>query len=385
MRRIGITPEQEVFREQERITAWLRSGEVEFFHIRKPQFTETQLREYLSLFPTDVRERLTLHDHHHLAAEFGIGGLHLNRRNPSVAKSLADKRISASCHSIGEFAKQQAHCAYCFLSPIFDSVSKQGYTSAFAPDTLKRAFAEGLLNGKAVALGGVTREKIPLLQEIGFSACASIGNLWALPQTMFITHHNTRYNYLDGAIVVLEGGLRFVQLRMKDATDEEVLAAAVKLRPACDQHGALLTVDDRIQLLESGLFDGVHVGKNDIPVAEAKKITGSRFLLGATCNTADDALKAVADGADYLGVGPFRFTETKQKLAPVLGLEGYAKIIRTLREHNINIPLYAIGGITADDLLPLKQAGVYGVAVSGMLLNSGETAMACRNILDVFA
>ena len=374
MRRIGITPEQEVFREQERITAWLRSGEVEFFHIRKPQFTETQLREYLSLFPADVRERLTLHDHHHLAAEYGIGGLHLNRRNPYVAENLADKRISASCHSIGEFAKQQAHCAYCFLSPIFDSVSKQGYTSAFAPDTLKRAFAEGLLNGKAVALGGVTHEKIPLLQEIGFSACASIGDLWALPQTMFITHHNTRYNYVDGAIAVLEGGLRFVQLRMKDATDEEVLAAAVKLRPACDRHGALLTVDDR-----------VHVGKNDMPVAEAKKITGSRFLLGATCNTADDALKAVADGADYLGVGPFRFTETKQKLAPVLGLEGYENIMDTLREHNTNIPLYAIGGITANDLLPLKQAGVYGVAVSGMLLNSVETAFACREILEVFA
>ena len=264
-------------------------------------------------------------------------------------------------------------------------MSKQGYTSAFAPGTLKKAFAEGLLNSKAVALGGVTRDKIPLLQEIGFSTCASIGDLWALPQTMFITHHNARYNYVDGAIAVLEGGLRFVQLRMKDATDEEVLAAAGKLRPACDRHGALLTVDDRIHLLESGLFDGVHVGKNDMPVAEAKKITGSRFLLGATCNTADDALKAVADGADYLGVGPFRFTETKQKLAPVLGLEGYENIMDTLREHNTNTPLYAIGGITANDLLPLKQAGVYGVAVSGMLLNSGETAIACREILDVFA
>jgi thiamine-phosphate pyrophosphorylase len=107
--------------------------------------------------------------------------------------------------------------------------------------------------------------------------------------------------------------------------------------------------------------------------------------LGATCNTADDALKAVADGADYLGVGPFRFTETKQKLAPVLGLEGYENIMDTLREHNADIPLYAIGGITADDLLPLKQAGVYGVAVSGMLLNSGETEIACRKILEVFA
>ena len=384
MRRIGITPEQTVFREQQRITAWLRSGAVQYFHIRKPQFTEAQLRHYLAAFPADVRERLSLHDCHHLAVEMGVGGVHLNGRNPVLAKGLEGKRVSASCHSIKEFAEKQGQCAYCFLSPVFDSVSKQGYASAFSAEVLKKAFADGILNDKSVALGGVTRDNIPLLQEIGFSACASVGDLWALPQAMFITHHNERYSYLDSARLALDNGLRFIQLRMKEASDDEVLAVAEKLRPLCDEKAALLTVDDRIHLLETGLFDGVHVGKNDIPVVEAKKITGSRFLLGATCNTPADALKAIADGADYLGVGPFRYTETKKNLAPVLGLEGYANLTDILQQHGKTVPVYAIGGITTADLNALKQTGIYGIALSGVLLNSDDATRDCNEILKVF-
>lgn len=385
MRRIGITPEGPAFREQERIAAWLRSGAVEFFHIRKPQFTEQQMREYLSAFATDVCDRLTLHDHHRLAMEMGIGGIHLNSRNSVVAKGLEGKRISASCHSVEEFVHRSGDCAYCFLSPIFDSVSKAGYRSAFSHLELKKAFAEGLLNEKAVALGGVTNDKITELQEIGFSACASVGELWALPKAMFISHHNELFGYLESALHALECGLRFVQLRMKDASDEDVLAIAERLRPACDRHAALLTVDDRIHLLQTGLFDGVHVGKNDMPVAEAKRITGSRFLLGATCNTAHDAISAIAAGADYLGVGPFRFTETKKKLAPVLGLQGYRDILQTLDEQHYNTPLYAIGGITPADLQPLKNVGVYGVAVSGMLLGNCDTDSAAEELMRVFS
>lgn len=384
MRRIGITHEKTIFREQQRITAWLRSGKVEYFHIRKPHFTEQRMREYLSAFPNDVLERLTLHDFHSLAVEFGIGGVHLNARNPVLSRTLKGKRVSASCHSLEDFANRQSSCDYCFISPIFDSLSKQDYGSAFSVELLKKAFANGLLNEKAVALGGVTHNRIPLLEEIGFAAYASVGEIWALPRAMFITHCNSRYTCLESAMLALSNGLRFVQLRMKDASDEEVLSVAKALRTACDANAALLTVDDRIHLLGSGLFDGVHVGKNDMPVAEAKKNTGNRFLLGATCNTIEDALQAVADGADYLGVGPFRFTETKKNLAPVLGLEGYSKIINTLQQQEIHTPIYAIGGITTTDLSSLKSTGLHGIAVSGMLLNSHDTKNDSAVILKEF-
>ena len=150
------------------------------------------------------------------------------------------------------------------------------------------------------------------------------------------------------------------------------LDAAEALRPVCDRHAALLTVDDRIHLLESGLFDGVHVGKNDMPVAAAKEMTGNRYLLGATCNTAADVAAATRDGADYIGLGPFRFTGTKKNLSPILGIEGYRSILKGRGKDAL--PVYAIGGITPADLPELRAAGVYGVAVSGGVIGSANVA-----------
>ena len=373
MRRlIGITPEQFVFREQERITAMVRYGKVTFFHIRKPAFSEDELRAYLRPFAPDVREKLTLHDHHALALEMGIGGVHLNRRNPQLSENLKGKRVSVSCHSIEEIQQWKEKTDYCFLSPVFDSISKQGYRSGFSLSELKRLFDDGVLDDRVCALSGVTFDNIPQLEAVGFTSFALLSALWELPRTMFITHYNDRFGYVDGAMAVLEGGLRFVQLRMKDATDREVLAAAEALRPVCDRHAALLTVDDRIHLLESGLFDGVHVGKNDMPVAEAKEMTGSRYLLGATCNTAADVAAATRDGADYIGLGPFRFTGTKKNLSPILGVEGYRRILSGRGEGAL--PVYAIGGITPADLPELRTAGVYGVAVSGGVIGSANVA-----------
>ena len=381
MRRlIGITPEQCVFREQERITAMVRSGKVTFFHIRKPAFSEDELRAYLRPFAPDVREKLTLHDHHSLALEMGIGGVHLNRRNPQLSENLKGKRVSVSCHSIEEIQQWKEKTDYCFLSPMFDSISKQGYRSGFSLSELRRLFDAGILDDRVCALSGITFANIPQLEAVGFTSFALLSSLWELPRAMFITHHNDRYDYVSGAAAVLEGGLRFVQLRMKDAADREVLAAAEQLRPLCDRHAALLTVDDRIHLLETGLFDGVHVGKHDMPVAEARKITDGKFLLGATCNTAEDVIAATADGADYIGLGPFRFTGTKKNLSPILGVDGYRRILSGRGEGAL--PVYAIGGITPADLPALRAAGVYGVAVSGVLLTAPDVKRECKRILE---
>ena len=132
MRRlIGITPEQDVFCEQRRITNMLRSGEITCFHIRKPHYNEKQMRDYLSFFDADVKERLSLHDFHYLASEFGIGGIHLNKRNSELKEKYSNKRISVSCHTIEEVQKREDKVDYVFLSPIFDSISKHGYTSKF--------------------------------------------------------------------------------------------------------------------------------------------------------------------------------------------------------------------------------------------------------------
>lgn len=176
---IGITQEDcDIKQEQEKIISLIHNKEVEFIHIRKPSFDEKAMIDYLSFFPYDVREKLSLHSFHHLSKQMNIGGIHLNKNNPNVLNGLENKRISKSCHSIKEVIENKDNFNYCFLSPIFDSISKQGYKSNFDLKELKQLFLNNTLDNKVVALGGVTKERFSILKDIGFSSCAMLSGLW---------------------------------------------------------------------------------------------------------------------------------------------------------------------------------------------------------------
>lgn len=185
----------------------------------------------------------------------------------------------------------------------------------------------------------------------------------------FITHSNSRFSAIDGARLALEGGCRWIQLRLKGADAEAYTRAASVLLPLCRQVGAVFIIDDMVDVCKAVGADGVHLGKNDMDPRAARSILGPDFIIGATCNTFDD-VSAVAGCADYIGCGPFRFTTTKQNLAPVLGLEGYRQIVWQMRSNNINIPLVAIGGITLADVGDILSAGPDGIAMSGEILNA---------------
>lgn len=137
----------------------------------------------------------------------------------------------------------------------------------------------------------------------------------------FITHRTERYSYFESACMALEGGCKWIQLRMKDAPLDEVEAVALQLKPLCKEHEAILILDDHVELAKKLEVDGVHLGKKDMPIDQARQILGEAFIIGGTANTFEDVLLHYRAGADYLGIGPFRFTTTKQNLSPVLGLE----------------------------------------------------------------
>lgn len=381
MWRIGITSEVKVFREQERIINFIQSGYVDYFHIRKPSFSEKQIREYLAVFPNEVRQKLSLHDFHSLAFEMGIGGIHINKRNPILKEEYKKKRISVSCHSIEQVKEWKEKSNYVFLSPIFDSISKEGYKSAFSFNELKKYFNDKILDNKVVALGGVTKDNIKELENIGFSSCALLSDLWQLPKVMFITPNKTKEEIIKECNIVLQEGIKFIQLRMKEASNDEILEVAKQIRPVCDKYCAILIVDDKIELLKSNLFDGVHLGKNDMPIKQAKQITQDKYLLGATCNTIQDVQKAIENGADYLGIGPYKYTTTKQNLAPILGLEGYKNIIKYMRENKLTTPFYAIGGINIEDLQLLKEIEIFGIALSGTISTATNKQSIIKEIL----
>ena len=198
----------------------------------------------------------------------------------------------------------------------------------------------------------------------------------------FITHHTDRYDEIAGTRAVLEGGCRWVQLRMKDAPAEEVRRIGREIEKLCREYGAKFILDDHVELVRELNADGVHLGKKDMPIDQARQILGEAFIIGGTANTFEDVLLHYRAGADYLGIGPFRFTTTKQNLSPVLGLEGYVSILAQMQEAHIELPVVAIGGITYEDIPAILRTGVNGIALSGTILRANDPVEETRRILN---
>lgn len=199
----------------------------------------------------------------------------------------------------------------------------------------------------------------------------------------FISHYTDTITYLDSIRLALAGGCRWVQLRMKDATVDEIRPVALEAQHLCKEAGATFIIDDHVALVKEIGADGVHLGKNDMPIAEARKLLGDGFIIGGTANTIDDVRSHYASGADYIGCGPFRFTTTKKGLSPVLGLEGYRSIVSQMRAEGIDLPIVAIGGITAEDIPDIMQTGVTGIALSGTVLRAADPVAEMRRLVEM--
>lgn len=187
------------------------------------------------------------------------------------------------------------------------------------------------------------------------------------PKLQYISQGNTAAEQLHNIKEALNGGCAWIQLRFKNASDETVIAVAEKVKELCIAYKATFIVNDHPSIAKAVDADGVHLGLQDMPVAEARKIIGSEKIIGGTANTFEDVVQRCNEGCSYVGAGPFRFTTTKEKLSPVLGTAGYASIISKMEKQEIEIPVYAIGGILPDDIEPIMQTGVYGIAVAGVI------------------
>ena len=202
----------------------------------------------------------------------------------------------------------------------------------------------------------------------------------------FITHYNNVYSYIDSARIALEGGCRWIQLRMKDTEEALLEETAVIVQKMCKNFGATFIIDDHVHLTRKLKADGVHLGKNDMPVAEARKILGDSYIIGSTVNSFQDILSVIETSTpDYFGCGPFRFTSTKKKLSPILGLEGYREIISQMKENGIDIPLVAIGGISKEDIPELLQSGIKGMALSGSILKAENPQDEMKEIVNIIS
>lgn len=153
-------------------------------HLRKPDCKRGELEALLDRISPAYYKRIVLHDWFDLAEERKLGGIHLNRRNPEVPP-LYKGRISRSCHSLEEVIEYKPVCDYVFLSPIFQSISKEGYGNGFSLDGLREA--KGIIDEKVIALGGICPQTIMKLKDIPFGGVAVLGALWGNDPSLLVT------------------------------------------------------------------------------------------------------------------------------------------------------------------------------------------------------
>ena len=374
----------EVDDEAAKLTELLDRG-VDFLHIRKPGWSHGRIDRLLSELPTRCHHRIKLHDCQELALKYPGIGVNLNSRCPLHDFSGP---VSAGVHSLEEIESIGNAVDYLFLSPVYDSISKSGYQGRFNSTVIAPDYPY-----EVIALGGVTVDRLEELCLRGFAGAALLGEVWETPNGVdrlvkAMRMRNGRLQVLDDGddpdliiergLQAVAGGCRWIQVRMKNATEATVSATVARLMEQVPGDVTVI-VDDHVEV--APLCHGVHLGQNDMDPAEARRRLGTEAIIGLTLNTADDLRRATTLPVDYYGIGPFRFTSTKKKLSPVLGLEGYVGIMSARRALNDRRPFVAIGGITRHDVGPLLQAGVPGIAVSGAIAKAPDPIEATRQII----
>lgn len=192
-----------------------------------------------------------------------------------------------------------------------------------------------------------------------------------LKRLQYISQGETHEEQLRNIHEALDAGCDWIQLRHKNAGEEALLQLGESVKKLCSDYRATFIMNDHPVLAKMIDADGVHLGLTDMSISAARAILGNK-IIGGTANTYDDVMKRIAEKADYVGVGPLRFTTTKENLSPVLGFGGYAEINNRMKREfsDVNLPMIAIGAVTLDDIASLLEAGCHGIALSGAITNA---------------
>lgn len=198
----------------------------------------------------------------------------------------------------------------------------------------------------------------------------------------FISSENEKMTHLQSIEKALDAGVKWVQLRIKNKSEEEVISIAEKALDLCKKNNAKLIINDFPHLVNQVGAYGVHLGKKDMNINEAREMVGSDKIIGGTANTLEDVVMLAQCGVDYIGLGPFKFTSTKKELSPLLGFQGICKIVETARKNNIQTPIIAIGGIQREDIETVFDTNVDGIAVSSAIINTENPEKFVEKAID---
>ncbi|WP_294139314.1 thiamine phosphate synthase [uncultured Sanguibacteroides sp.] len=267
--------------------------------------------------------------------------------------------------------KHDKHGTGCVLSAVITSRLAQGYS---LPEACREGqdYVSAFIQSNDTRLGIHHPPYYPLFTT----------DLHKFP-LQYITDFREDMSIPEQVEAVCKGGIRWIQLRMKETDRSGFIETGLKVKAICQKYKALFIINDRVDIALELDADGIHLGKEDMNPLEARKILGNDKIIGATCNTFEDILIRSGQRVDYIGLGPFTYTTTKKKLSPVLGLEGYQNIMESCRKTGITIPVHAIGGIKEKDISPLFSTGISGIALSSLIKNSQDPTTKTEEIIHL--
>ncbi|HIA12093.1 MAG TPA: thiamine phosphate synthase [Flavobacteriales bacterium] len=201
----------------------------------------------------------------------------------------------------------------------------------------------------------------------------------------FITGDIPGFSHAEQVERACSAGVKWIQLRMKGAAETEFEDTAQEVKKICQKHDVVFVVNDNVNVALKVQADGVHLGKGDLLPSKARHLLEPNVIIGGTANTLSDMLWCTEEGCDYIGVGPYRYTDTKKSLAPIVGRCGLTELIEAYSVKAASpVPVIAIGGVTSEDVSELIQSGYHGVAVSGAIAKALNPATAATKLLQMF-
>lgn len=198
----------------------------------------------------------------------------------------------------------------------------------------------------------------------------------------YLTQDLPHFSHIEQVKMACDSGVQWIQLRVKNKTMKEWLRIAGEARKITSDYDAVLIINDQPLIAKEVGADGVHLGRDDMHWKEARVILGKQPVIGVSTHSWKELVEFKGAAVDYAGLGPFRFTTTKEKLDEVLGLDGTWKITKQAAQHSLDLPLIAIGGIALNDVPGLISAGVHGIAVSSAINKSTHPAIVVKSLLE---
>ncbi|WP_419869545.1 thiamine phosphate synthase [Chryseobacterium sp. CT-SW4] len=203
-----------------------------------------------------------------------------------------------------------------------------------------------------------------------------------MEELQYISQGNTALEQQKNIHQSLDAGVKWVQVRWKNAPESLLRELSHKAKILCAEYHAVCIINDHTEIAKEVDADGVHLGLSDGSVKKARRILGPHKIIGGTANTFSDVQLRIEEECDYIGLGPLRYTPTKEKLSPVLGFDGYRHIYQKLNEQSAELPkIYAIGGVILNDIETLKEIGLHGVAISGEITGKPQITYEIQKLL----